>query len=119
MFEHADRNHLLELALQGAIIHQFKVDRQIRAALPGEWLLLGHGDPHHLHAVVGRRMVGQAAPAATDVQQAFARLQVQLATDQFEFVPLGVSQMIGVRPIGAGVTEAGSSMASKTSLPIS
>jgi hypothetical protein len=90
------------------IILEFDADRQPRAALPRELeLLSGDGDPHHLHAVVGRRMMGESAPAATDVQQAFAGSQLQLAADQFELVPLGFGQVGGVRPIAAGVAHRG------------
>jgi len=56
---------------------------------------------------MGRRVMGESAPATTDVQQALARTQLQLAADQFEFVSLRVGQIVGVRPIGAGITHRG------------
>ena len=52
-------------------------------------------------------MVGESAPATADVQQSLARLQLQLAADQFEFMPLRIGQIIGLRPIGAGVAHGG------------
>ncbi len=54
-----------------------------------------------------RRVSGQTAPAAADLQHPFARFQFQLTADHVEFVVLRLLQVVGFRPISARVAHTG------------
>ena len=59
------------------------------------------------HAVAGRGVQDERAPATADVEQALTRLQAQLAADQLELALLrALERVAGVREVGAGVDEA-------------
>ena len=69
-------------------------------------LLPGRGDPRDPHAVLGRREPGEAAPAATDVEQPHSGLQAQLGADQLQLVLLGLVEVVGTAPVAARVDHA-------------
>jgi len=49
----------------------------------------------------------QAAPAAADVEQAHAGLEPELAADEVELGDLRLLEVVGLRPVAAGVDHAG------------
>src|SRR6185369_18008135 len=86
VFEHADRGDAVELsvlaasAAEVAVIDELELDRQSGAALPPEFRLGARDrDPDATRAVMLGGVAHQAAPAATDVEQAHAGAQAELA----------------------------------------
>jgi hypothetical protein len=74
------------------------------AALPGQLgLFAGDGDAGDLDPVVAGRVLGEAAPAAADVQHAHAGFEFQLATGQLQLGQLGLVQGTRRLPVAAGV----------------
>ena len=80
MLEHADGHDAIELLMQIAVILQQDLHIQPGAARLSQLLLFGgNGHADHRHAVMLRRIGGEAAPATADIQQAHARLQLQFS----------------------------------------
>src|SRR5690554_2591912 len=95
MLVHADAGDLVPAALQIAVVlqldgHAVLQSERCNLVLCKFELLLGQGHTVGFRAVVLRRMTQQRAPAATDVEEAFAGLQAQLAADEVKFVALGL-----------------------------
>ncbi len=104
MLEHADGDDAIEAALELAVVLEQDLDRQPLAAPTGQLRLLpGDGDAGDLDAVMPRGVLGEAAPAAADVQHPHAGLQLELAAGELELAALGLQQAAGVLPVAAGV----------------
>jgi len=61
-------------------------------------LLLGQGDPEDVDAVVRRRVDGEAAPSAADVEDPLAVLEIELGADEVELGLLARPGASGRRP---------------------
>ncbi|MCY1235775.1 hypothetical protein D9M72_484040 [compost metagenome] len=97
VFKHADADYLVEAAIlrQIAIVEQLQLDQVLQAlrfyALPGQsQLLLAEGDTEHSRAKLSRSKTRQSAPTTPNIQQIFAGLQAQLATQMTELGLLGL-----------------------------
>ena len=90
VLDHADRGDLVVgLAGEVAPVHDVDVDEVADARLLGalpraDGLRLRERHARRAHAVLARRVHDEAAPAAADVEQPLARLQLQLAADEVE-----------------------------------
>ena len=105
-FDHLDRGNCVELLGGLAVVLQSDVDA---AGQPGlgdlgvgpRFLLLGQGQADDADAAL-RRLDRQAAPAAADVEQALAGLQVEAVEEEGELAALGGLEipfaLIGDRP---------------------
>src|SRR6185437_7908829 len=77
----------------------------VNAHLRGRRLLAAQRNAVRLRAAI-RRMNGQAAPAAPDVEEALASFQAQLAAYMVQLVPLRLFQRFArITKIGAGVNQ--------------
>ena len=114
VLEHADAGDLVEVRraealLEFAIIELQDLDaiRQsgVRDTFACQFeLAVRQRDADRVHAVVLGGVQGQPAPAAADVEEAFAGAQTQLAADQVELGELRVLQRVaGVAEVGARV----------------
>src|SRR5437870_4445706 len=109
MFECTDRKHLVVLARDLAEVGfdnaDFRVQtaaRDVRAQLRD--LLGSDVDSRTERAVMLPSMEEQATPTAADVNERFARLELNLATDVVEFVALSLLERAGtVAPVRAGI----------------
>ena len=91
MFLDADRRHLVEGSLDGSVVGQFEghlvFDAEALRLFPGIVDLLGgQRDAKGRDAVFLRRIAGQRAPSAADIEQAIAGLQAQFPADEFKLV---------------------------------
>ena len=90
VLDHADARDRVEgLVGQLAVVGHADVDLVAQPQLHGAALAdlgLGRGqrDADHLHAVAGRGVGGEAAPAAADVEHALTRLQSELGADHLQ-----------------------------------
>ena len=57
----------------------------------------------HLATKLGRRIMGEASPAAPDIEHAIPRLKIQLPANQIVFVTLRLVQIICRVPVPAGI----------------
>ena len=112
MLEHADRRYLVEAAVELGIGFHLDGDAVLQPfcadAFAGQ-LGLRFRQRHAMadDAVVLRRIDQHRAPAAADVEQAFARLQPQLAADMVELVGLRLVDAVGeIREVAAAVDHA-------------
>ena len=98
MFEHAQADHRVELAVELPIVLQPEFDRQAVAQLAAQRdLPLRHGHADTADAVALGGETHQAAPAAADVEQRHAAPQPQLAADQVELVFLRLIERLARR----------------------
>jgi hypothetical protein len=86
MLEHSDRDDPVEFTLDLAIISQFEFGpifepRLAGALLSDDQLLACESYPHDLDFFHLRQRQGEAAPAASDIEHALARLQQELGCD--------------------------------------
>src|SRR5918995_7495141 len=86
VLEHADRNELVVVARDVAIVVQDELDLVRETLLFGALLrisdlLARNIERAHLHAVVTRHVQRQRTPAATRLHDALAAIQANLATD--------------------------------------
>lgn len=82
MFHHADADNPVEGFVDVTVVLQPDFDGQAATEIFREgFLFLGNGHPDDAATVVFRGVLRQAAPAATDVQHAQARLEAELAAD--------------------------------------
>ena len=97
VLHHADRADAVEIALgHVAIVHHAQFGQILEAftldpLLAVFDLLLGQGDAERLDAALGG-LDDERAPAAADVEQALARLEVELVEHQADLVELRVLQ---------------------------
>jgi hypothetical protein len=90
VLDHADAGDRVELlAVQFAVVGDADVDELANACGFGAFtgdprLRLAERDAGDVHAVVLRRVDRPAAPAAADVEDALARLELQLGADELE-----------------------------------
>ena len=111
VLDHADRGDLVEAGVRGQVTIVAVLDRAAPLEpFPADalgrvvGLRLRQGHAVGAHAVVLRRPDRQAAPAAPDVEQGLAGLELELAADQIELVPLGLLELaVGVAIVRAGV----------------
>jgi len=99
VLEHLDARHLVELALDGAIVQ--KLDRHAVGqscggdAFAGELvLLLAERYAQRLDAVLLGGVVAQRAPSAPDVEQALAWSEPKFAADVLELVLLRSGEVV-------------------------
>ena len=101
MLDHADAGDGVErLSPQLAVVGHANVDALADARVGGESpgqgrLGLGQRDPHHLGAVVGGGVDGEAAPAAAHVQDPVARPQLELRAHHLQLGALRLLQRAG------------------------
>jgi len=104
VLEHSDRHHPVERPVDVPVVHQLDAHRESGAALAGQRRLLARdGDAEHLHAVVRGGEPGETAPATADVQQALARLQLELAANEPQLLLLRLGEGRRVGPVTARV----------------
>ena len=109
VLEHADRDDVVELALDLAVVLQAEAHAVGEAggggALGGDAvLLLGEGDAGDVGAADAREVERHAAPAAADVEDAGAGADEELGGDQALLGELGlVERHVGALEEGAGV----------------
>ncbi len=110
MLEHAHAGDAVEGAvLHVAVVLQADLNAVLQAralhALGGQVeLVLRQRDAHALRAELLRRAQHQRAPAAADVEQALARLQLDLAQDVVDLLHLRLVQcLVAVLEVGAGI----------------
>ena len=108
MLKHAHRGNavkaLVAFGVELAVVGQLKAHGQVLRLLctqPG--LFFGDGQAHAVHAMAAGRVQHQTAPAATNVEQRHARLQLQLLANQLQLGLLRLRQRLGTRPIAAAV----------------
>src|SRR5699024_10325674 len=96
VFEQADADHAVEILRAGhrfAVVLQADIDRQTLADTARVVdLLAADVVADHLAAVLGGQVAGQLAEAATELENAHARLQMELAGHQRELGPLRLVQ---------------------------
>ena len=113
MFEHADARHLVEalgvvdLAVVAVLdLAPAPQARRLDALVRQLGLTPAQRDAERLDAVMSDRVHDECAPAAADVEEAFARPEPQFATDVVDLARLGrVDGLVGVREVGAGVQQ--------------
>ena len=111
MLEHADRGDLVEprVTFDQRVVALFERHAVCKAkalslvARVGD-LLLGKGQADDLRAIVLRRVAGERAPAAADVEHRLAGRKAQLAADHVELLALGRVEIVApVVKIGAAI----------------
>lgn len=106
MFDHAERNDVVERLVHVAIILQTQFDWQSGAKLLSEReLFFGDRDADDLRAILFRGEFRKTPPAAADVENALAGLQADLTAHQIEFRFLRFVQTRGVFPVSAGIRQ--------------
>jgi hypothetical protein len=95
MLDHADAYHAIELPRNFAVIAQLDFD--VQSATPTLRVLelfSRNSEPDYLATVSDRRIAGQSAPAAADVEQAQTRPQTESLANPLQFPNLGGGQII-------------------------
>ena len=104
MLHHPDRGDAIELPLHLPVILLQDRHRQPDSVLAGEGDLFDRrADAGDLHVVATGRELGEATPAAADVEQPHSGLELELAADQVELCLLGGIEVVGIAPVRARV----------------
>ncbi len=127
VLEHANARDLVERSLlrDVAVIEQPHLAAPFQSQLPDPGprilvLVAAQCDAERLHAVALGRPHHQRAPAAADVEEAFARREPQFAADVIELLLLrDIQRVIRAAVVGAGVDAARSSQRLKKLSPTS
>ena len=103
----SDRDHRIVSPRRAPVVLESDFHRQARAALPGQGrLLLRDRQRHHFRAMTLGRELGEAAPAAAQLENAHAAACADLAADQLELCLLRRFEIVRRLPVAAGVDHA-------------